>query len=119
LTPVMPIEFSAASLPMSGARALTASPLASWTVNQTGPTSMIAARRTSAAETPRPSATALRWFTKLWLGKCEEQPLAVDLDFDETLAALLHQPASRAWLEAEVRLGPLRLQIPEDLFFAE
>src|SRR5713101_7230169 len=60
LAPVIPIEFSAASLPISGASALTASPLASWTVNHTGPTSIIAARWMSVAVMPRGSAAAVR-----------------------------------------------------------
>src|SRR5713226_7365753 len=45
-------------LPLSGASALTTSSLASWTVNHTGPTSMIAARLMSSVMTPSPSATA-------------------------------------------------------------
>ena len=44
-------------------------------------------------------------FTKLRFGKREEQTFAVDLDVDEALAALLHQPASCAWLEATAQHG--------------
>ena len=47
-------------------------------------------------------------FTKFRLWKREEQPLAVDLDVDQTLAALLHQPASRPRLEATAQYGVRR-----------
>ena len=46
--------------------------------------------------------------TKFRLWKREEQPLAVDLDVDQTLAALLHQPASRPWHEAAAQHGVRR-----------
>ena len=47
-------------------------------------------------------------FTKFRLWKREKQPLAVDLDVDQTLAALLHQPASRPRLEAAAQHGVRR-----------
>ena len=47
-------------------------------------------------------------FTKFRLWKREEQSLAVDLDVDETLAALLHQPASRPRLVATAKFGVRR-----------
>ena len=40
------------------------------------------------------------WLAELWLGQREEQTLAVDLDVDEPLSALLHQVARGPGFEA-------------------